>query len=100
MDFSNGVLCVGQLQAYERFGDPSVPVEEAAQRLMKAGQSNAVKGEVAGKDSLPTDGVKGSGVTADSMASAVQVLASVRRVSDSVCVTSSCTGAPRNDQSQ
>lgn len=39
---------------------------------MRAGQSNAVKGEVAGKDTLPTEGVKGSGVTADSMASAVQ----------------------------
>jgi hypothetical protein len=59
-------------QAFERFGDPSIPVEEAAEKLMRAGQSNAVKKEVAGKDTLPTDGVKGSGVTANSMASAVQ----------------------------
>ena len=90
------MLCVGQLQAYERFGDPNVPVEEAAQLLMKAGQSNAVKGEVAGKDSLPTDGVKGSGVTADSMASAVQVLASVRRVSDLSVLPAAAQGLPVN----
>lgn len=42
---------------------------------MRAGQSNAVKSEVASKDTLPTDGVKGSGVTADSLASAVQARA-------------------------
>ena len=45
---------------------------------MRAGQSNAVKGEVASKDTLPTDGVKGSGVTADSLASAVQARALTR----------------------
>jgi len=70
--FMNTLSVLFLRQAFERFGDPSIPVEEAAEKLMRAGQSNAVKKEVAGKDTLPTDGVKGSGVTANSMASAVQ----------------------------